>query len=114
MSLTRPIPKRALPIVRELRRKVPIPDTLPEIYRYVLRWMTDRVYLYEGCNKLNICKRLTCPMGMHPLSARITPAAGMDFANSKFDTATVRCFYKWWDEQTDAQAAVNAVWKDPI
>ena len=96
MSLTREIPKAAMPIVEVLRRDVPKPDELPTYAVGNLRW-----------NELSC----TCPMGLHPQATSPIPIDEMQFPPYPHGDI-MRQFAGWWDNQNDAQAAVNAVWPE--
>jgi len=90
-----PIPDDAMPVVEILRRDVPKPKDLPKPTRNDC-WL-------RFCNGY-------CPMGLH--SEALTPAP---MNNSEFPLATDdsrRVFEYFWDNQTDPQAAVDAVWPD--
>lgn len=97
MSLTSPIPKTAMPIMEVLRRDVPGPKELPQFSSYnrtrFLRW-----------------KKCYCPMGLHPLALSKVPYFDkMDFPPHPKIRA-IQVFANWWDDQTDARAAVDAIW----
>lgn len=105
-------PPEAMSIVRCLRTEVPRPTELPEFSggARVLRWYVDG--------------ELACPIGLHPLSERrdpdqyykasrfldrAVPRRGDDPDNDPHVTAFY-AFMNWWDEQTNAAAAVAAIW----
>ena len=94
--LTRPIPPEALAVVEILRRDVPRPKTLPlPAYRgQQLRWE-------NGC----------CAMGLAPNAVAHCPTSkyGFGYADELQDGVATK-FYIWFDEQTDAQATVDAIW----
>jgi hypothetical protein len=85
MGLTRPIPKAAMPVVRILRRDVPRPKKI------AFRWS------------------VRCPLGLHPKAISLTPVDRVGFPPCQSNWA-ITAFYLWWDDQTDAKAAVNAMW----
>lgn len=91
--LTEPIPKAAMPVVRVIRRDVPRPKKLPTLFGRSLA--------------LRFC-RFHCPMGLHPKAKDRTPIVRADFPPCS-DMA-IAAFYSWWDAQTDAKAATDAVW----
>ena len=91
MTLTRPIPKAARPVVRVLRRDVPKPT------RMIGWWIKTK-------------ERSGCPMGLHPKSLQQTPSFQSEFAGGLCSEKSVMAFAYWWDEQQDYKAAVNAVW----
>lgn len=97
MTLTRPIPKAAMSIVRILRRDVKRPRMLPQVDSsgYSARW--DRK------------SKGTCAMGLHPKAGNSVPLDSADFPPCKNNRA-IKAFYRWHDEQTDAQALVDAIW----
>lgn len=93
MPLKNPIPKAAMPVVRALRRDVPRPEHLPFKYQpsCALRW-----------------PRFICPMGLHPKATDRVPMTKDDFPICS--EKAIVAFYCWWDAQTDAKAATDAVW----
>ncbi len=96
MSLTRPIPKTAMPIVEVLRRDVPRPKELPKCGDYVLhllRW--EKSY---------------CPMGLHPRANSKAPYFNINDFPSYPKIRAIQRFANWWDDQTDPRAAMDAVW----
>lgn len=88
MSLTRPVPNVCRFIVDAIRRKVPRPHNSPNFVKYSLRFGSY------------------CPMGLLPGSPDVAPIKGF----GRFGTCSVEAFADWWDEQTDAKAATDAVW----
>ena len=101
MPLTESIPARALALVDILRRDVPRPTELP-----TPRWETSCLRwpaLEPGGTARNV-------LGLHHLSESPNPARtwipGIDWKD-------VSALSYWWDEQTDALAAVNAIWHPP-
>ena len=97
MSLTRPIPKAAMPVVEVLRRDVPRPINLPMPHFH----QTTEFYLRWGGH---------CPMGLHLKSTDATPAKRKQFAAGCCPAKSVESFGEWWDLQDNAQAAMDAVW----
>ena len=97
MSLTRPIPEAARPVVKILRRDVQRPRELPIVCRNMthLRWPH---------------RAMSCPMGLHPKSSCSSPELTEDFAYHRTPQEGVEEFANWWDAQTDPQAAMDAVW----
>lgn len=91
-GLTRPLPEAALDVVVALRRDVPRPRELP--IGCPLRF--DMVHMGREFG-------WTCPQGLHP-RANHDEDYGLLFG------ADGEVFGSWWDEQEDAQAAVDAVW----
>lgn len=93
----RAIPKAALPVVEIIRRDVPRPEELPTLgfENVVLRWRN---------------KKTKCPMGLPDASTAVAPAVGTSFAGGVCTDTAVKAFGVWWDQQTDPQAAVDAVW----
>lgn len=49
-------------------------------------------------------------MGLHPKATFTTPTYHDDFPLVRRPGRGVKVFGDWWDEQTDAAAAVEAVW----
>lgn len=105
MSLTRPIPKEAEDIAAMIRAEVPRPKSLPESAlagpsMASLRWPHP---MFALC----------CPMGFLPAAENGEPSDYGCFAEGAFETEAneaIWSFGQWWDEQTDPQAAVDAVW----
>jgi hypothetical protein len=92
--LTRPIPKEALPVVELLRKDVPRPSELPQI-----TWGLCKLRFSNDCSA----------MGLHPESFGGDPYDQITFSLS-VSYKEIKAFRRWWDEQTDPQAAVDAVW----
>jgi hypothetical protein len=80
-----------MPVVRVLRRDVKRPNKLP----------IGEAFHWFGYK---------CPMGLHPKSTYPAPLVSEFFAGGECSTRAVVAFAGWWDSQTDAQAAVDAVW----
>lgn len=95
MPLNTIMPRTAQKIAEILRRDVPRPTELPRQLGGAggtcLRWD-------NGC----------CPMGLHPDSNSKTPGYVGDIPGSWGVPPSGFAF--WWDDQTDEQAAVDAVW----
>lgn len=108
MSLTRPIPKLAMKVVEEIRAMVPKPKDLPVLCEFlsVGNWHALRFLFDDG----NI---RCCPMGLHPKSKCANPFLSENFADGSFPSHEIVSYYAWWDNQTDAQAAVDAQWPEP-
>ncbi len=103
MPLTKPIPKGAMPVVEILRCDVPRPKELPTTIREAkqLRWLVKHHSTgFLGC----------CPMGLHPQSTMRVPTMRLQFRVLGATKRAIRSFFCWWDTQTDAQAATDAVW----
>ena len=96
-AFSSPIPKAARPVVKIIRRDVPRPKTLPvAMYQarrdyQSLRWANGK-----------------CPMGMHKLAKSKTPITFGSFP--KCSEKEIFEFAIWWDRQSSAQEAVDAVW----
>ena len=109
MPLNTPVPDTAMPVVEALRRDVPKPEALPEPIKVatddalrgdiVLRFPARRGGRY-GC----------CPMGLHPQATTDVPGNERTFCVPGITMDAVLDFGQWWDKQTDAKAAVTAVW----
>jgi hypothetical protein len=98
MSATR-TPAAALVVRNYIRKNVERPKTLPTpllggLHLHDLRW--------DGC----------CPMGLCPGTLSAAPEWRWHFYSLPrgFTNKAIRAFGNWWDKQTDAQAAVDAVW----
>ena len=97
MPLTKPIPKRAMPVIEVLRRDVKRPSEPPTPW--------------HGCDlRWNKKPHSRCPMGLHPFSRDDVPTEREDFLFVGVHQRHIQAFYLWWDRQTDAAAAVEAVW----
>lgn len=97
--LTCPIPTGAMPVVKILRRDVPRPTEAPRhIVSDILQWQLPG-------------KGACCAMGLHPKSSNnpITAWYFIQSSNRLLDMA-VRSFAWWWDQQTDGEAVVDAIW----
>ena len=101
--LTREIPPEAMPVVEILRRDVPRPEELPGDKWPSLSWPSP---YWRRCSRLGVC----CPMGLHPKSLFNAPNDASVFADGETTDDAVDSFGKWWDEQTDPQAAVDSIW----
>ena len=109
--LTRPIPDDALEVVALLRRDVPRPIELPVMQwahmplvnssQQVLRWS-----MWQN-------KWTCCPMGMHPCAKSPVPCSVWSWPVCSSSMA-IQVFADWWDEQTDAEAAVQAIWPQRV
>lgn len=110
MSLTRPIPETAYRVLDIIRKEVPKPSDLPRLkleveydtddrvtsWRYLLRW--DSAF---------------CPMGFHVKACSAAPSCAVGFLRDDSWRVTdeqVSAFLTWFDEQHDAQGAVDAIW----
>ena len=94
MSLTRPLPRKAEPVAETLRRDVPRPD--PRAATFTVGWKRDG--------------RDCCAMGLHPKANSGFPSVHWHLPITGVTTLAMLTFGNWWDEQTDAEAAVEAVW----
>ena len=107
MSLTRPIPAAAMPVIRILRKEVARPRGLPHLCSpSAIRWLR---WTRRKRKQTVLC----CPMGMHPKATIGTPSSMGTFLPKSYRRTTnkaVDSMANWWDEQTDAQAATDAVW----
>ena len=108
MSLTRSLPFAALDVVNLIRRDTTRPDCLPvmfycsNIHSQHMRWLDDKRWVGFAC----------CPMGFLPGAMTPTPI-DQDGLKADLSAEAMETFAFWWDEQTDAQAAVDAVWGEP-
>ena len=93
------IPSKAQPVVDVLRQDVPRPDTLPA-YCGGVNFNDPWMLVWDDC----------CPMGLHPKSMAPLPISGKHFADGRCSSAEVIAFANWWDEQFNAQTAVDAIW----
>lgn len=107
VALTRPIPEEAMPVVQLIRERVKRPEDLPELVqpfascRSVLRFV-------RGNGAVRVC-----PMGLDKTAIMPLPTDAYCFSIcSPFRNSDVgvRHCGLWWDEQQNAQAAVDAVW----
>ena len=90
-----PIPKSALPIAEYIRENAPRPKELP------------RPRHGEGLRF-----GLFCPTGLLSEATDPTPGYRFEFLRPPkgFSQLAIESFYKWWDSQTDPQAAMDAIW----
>lgn len=104
--ITKPIPRAAMPVVYELRREVKRPKAMPKPWKE--RFEDDDELTLRWKRKKGQC----CPMGLHPdaKSATLLGAFTFPFASHR----AVAAFGAWWDDQTFAKAAVDAVWNDEL
>lgn len=113
------MPKKAYPVVREIRRLVPKPKELPEpegpggSTEPCLGW--DRGEGPEGAHDL------CCPLGLLPYALNERPSDQDDFRyegnfeeSCHFSFSEATAFFVWWDSQHDAEAAVEEVWEKPL
>lgn len=127
MPLTRPCPPEARPLVSFLRRGTKRPRGLPRSIQSpaTRRWQPPNLLRwFRGVESV-------CPVGFHPLVTETRDPDDPDkvyaFLNAAFParldvdeglrepafTASCDAFFAfigWWDAQTDAEAAVTAVW----
>ena len=104
MGITRKIPLDAKPIVEMLRRDVERPRSLPvflDTGSRSLVWFIDDGDGHVDC---------ACPMGLHPKATNHMPTSWEHFFGWECESRAIRAFARWWDEQTDRRAAVDAVW----
>lgn len=108
MSLTRPIPTHAKDIVEFIRWWVPKPKTPPRMVHRMAGL---------GARYLRFGIKCKCPLGFSPLATEAAPgypdACGLcEYPSNEWGKLVfkVSSFTNWWDEQTDAKAAVEAVW----
>lgn len=91
-GLTRPMSEAAQRVAAIIRRDVSEPHCLP--IGCPLRFDMVRLKNRDGW---------ACPQGLHP-DASHDEVYGLLFGDDG------EAFADWWDEQEDAQAAVDAVW----
>lgn len=104
MTLTRPIPALAMPVAKVIRRDVARPKRLPKLCN-IPDWDGEGQAL-----RWRVSRNFSCPMGQHPLAWALAPTERREFPIPGCNQASIGSFGKWWDEQTDPLAAVNAVW----
>lgn len=97
------IPKNARPIIKVLRRDVRRPKALPRFFTGLqkLCWRSRR--WANPPNPSGAC----CAMGLHPKAKRAFPFFPGDFP---YGVIALRTFAKWYDQQTDPQELVDAIW----
>jgi hypothetical protein len=95
------IPSAARPVVEIIRREVRRPRRLPKPFagKGCLRWWPGGF----------------CPLGMIPRAINPTPVGAWGFKDPVLGVPVlgdeaIGAFWMWWDAQTDARAAVEAVW----
>ena len=94
------IPRAAMPVIEILRRDVPRPERLPVLSGGVLRWQ----FISQVTGS-----RFRCPMGLHPDALDPEPDNQFGFPACPSWIA-ITAFWEWWDNQSDARAAVDAIW----
>lgn len=106
MSLTRPIPIEAWPVVEVLRRDVPRPEPSAFVLGFLGR-----------CTPCLRDRTGRCPMGMHPTVSKgvRTPTRHRHFESGgplgdPAKESAIDAFFRFWDQQSDPEAAVAAVW----
>ena len=100
------IPKKALPVVREIRDLVPKPKMLPKLSEFQMEHAT---YTCLGFNKSD-----SCPMGLLPYALADRPHADEFGDLCPLTHLEVEAFFTWWDEQRDAEQAVADVWENSL
>lgn len=96
------IPDDVMSVVKVIRREVPRPRSLPTPSRgkrNELRWESRGV----RC----------CPMGLCTRARVGLPLRADTFGYLHVSNSAVRQFGIWWDGQTNAQGAVDALWGTP-
>lgn len=103
-GLTSPMPAAAERVAEVLRRDVRRPHHLPlgNPLRFDMA-LVKRTTLSGRVTDGDI--GWSCPMGLHPESRGRDEPYGLPFGDDG------EAFGDWWDAQTDAKAAVDAVWK---
>lgn len=106
-GLTRPVPAEAMPIIELLRRDVRRPQHLPvgNPLRFDMALVKRMSISGRGADVDNM--GWSCPMGLHPEARGRDEPYGLPFGDAG------EALGDWWDEQTDAKAAVDAVWNSP-
>jgi len=87
------IPREAMPVVRLIRERVPRPIRKPELIGTFLRW-----------------KGWDCPLGMLPGAKNHAPDCAEDCGLEAHYDKAVRAFGQWFDNQSDPDATMEAVW----
>lgn len=101
MGLTAPMPLEAKLVANYIRQRVKRPNGLPVKYNKV------KVLTWLSANNGMDC----CPLGLLPKAMIGWPSWVKDFRGGvPFTQHELIRFTMWWDQQTDALAAVNAVW----
>jgi hypothetical protein len=96
MSLTREVPRAAKPVIDFIRFWVPRPRRLP---------------VPDGGGALDDLRFYgKCPLGLLPFASNFTPTEPEDCGMGERDYHAMDEFTCWWDEQTDPEAATEAVW----
>ncbi len=111
MALTKPLPEDAMPVIKVIRRDIPRPDW-KKFHGNDSGGTALRIRFNHPNPKIGL--RICCPMGMHEKASNNCPQTDVEFLGDAWKEVmgwgTVGTFYRWWDEQKDPEAAVQAVW----
>lgn len=128
MPLTKPIPDRASPVIDVIRRDIPKPPVLPVRYMDVPCFVKH----YDSSKDCEIFSQpddkfdkwgarvrlyYFWPLGLHHLATRDEPY-GPDDVQARDENGdlltkeAMSSFFRWWVQQTDYQAATDAVWDE--
>lgn len=99
MPLTEQIPNAAMRMVRIIQKEVMRPGKLPRAF------LGRLCFARPGDPLLS-----SCPMGLIPGADELPITPGDLPDRISIRPAQVKAFAEWWDKQSDASAAVNAVW----
>ena len=99
-------PPECVEVIEYIRRHVAKPDSLPRLVNTVggdsLRW--------PGCDDRMSDFQSFCPFGLCHGVVMGVPGDTYIASIASLRNLEVRIFMRWWEHQTDAAAAVEAVW----
>lgn len=107
------IPRKARPVVEEIRRLVPKPDELPVPEAFGAR----QLYNCLGWNREDDggVQEHRCPLGFLPYALTGRPGVAEEFDDDcPFSVDQAEEFWIWWDVQSDAERAVAEVWDEEL
>jgi hypothetical protein len=118
--LTGPIPEAAMPVVMRLRgpEMAGLLDEYPAHAWFRIGTSPEEPKLRTtgdlddvgGFERLSC---LACPLGLLPEARVFVPLEPEEVASPAPEEGAFRAFTRWWDEQSDAAAALEAVFGSP-
>jgi hypothetical protein len=118
LTVIKPIPKKAMPVVMALRSDVARPKDLPVpsaggVLRWVRTWPLGKSEISPVFPELSYA--MCCPMGLLPTAATQCPISSDCFSppiTRKREIVGVQIFAEWWDSLRieDAAEAIDLIW----